>query len=133
MPELATKVSLLLPDHDERNAFASDSIKMNNDKCDGYSDSQNRIFEVVSKKTLKLFPEEMTFSGAKEGNLPEVSLKDKEGIVLFTHADLNIKAKKDIILEAKEIICIASKSIKNQSSKASLEIKKYFNIHSMGE
>lgn len=132
MPEVNSKVLLQFLGSDERDAVVRSVIRTNADVCNGYSDVQNRIFETAKKKTLKLFPNEMTVCGSNKGNMPEIALKDKTGIYLNVHEKVDVEAAENIVIKAGKIKCNAPVSIIQCAVQSSMEIHQDFNLYSSG-
>lgn len=130
MPEVKSKVLLQFLGEDERNAVVKNIIKTNADVCNDYLEVQNRIFETLEKKTWKFFADEMTLSGSKIGNMPEVVLKDKDGIHLNTHEKLDVQAAENIVIKAGKIRCSAPVGITQCAVQSSMEIHQDFNLYS---
>lgn len=130
MPEVNSIVLLQFLGEDERNAVVKSVIRTNADVCGGYSDEQNRVFETLEKKTLKFFPEEITLSGVKAGNMPEISLKDKAGIYFSIHEKMDVEADESIVIKAGEIYCSTPVGIVQCAAQSSMEIHQDFNLYS---
>lgn len=130
MPEVGSKVLLQFLGEDERDAVAKIVIRTNADTCNGYSDIQNRIFATLGKKVLKFFPDEITLSGSKEKNMPEVSLRDKTGIYFVIHEKLDVEAAENVVIKAGKIHCNTPVGIIQCASQSSMEIHQDFNLYS---
>lgn len=114
MPKLGTKVSLLLADHDERNAKATNSPRGNgvrtkgaqsdiSEKCDDMKDYNNRAFTTEHNKKLLLYPGSMGAVGCGSEETPlHMTLTDEENIHLQSHKDILIVAQEEIELIAPE-------------------------------
>jgi hypothetical protein len=130
MPEIGTKVRILIPEKDERAAFATSVIQTDGDVR--FNNRQERMLEVVTGKTMRLFPEELSLSGTKEGGQPEMLLQDGRGVIFGAHRSFSIIAEGDITIEGGEVQCDSPRSIKLEASVSSLEVRQDFNVYSPG-
>lgn len=133
MPEAGTKVYLRIPEADEREAFIIDSIRTNGGNNEDYADPQNRVFETIWKKTLKLFPEELALCGNKAGTMPELSMEDGAGAELKSHGGLVMEAGGNIMLKAAELKCSSPVGIIQCAAGSNMEIHQDFNLYSPQE
>ena len=133
MPEVGTQACLRINGIDEREAAVIDVLRTNGNICSHYEMPQNKIFETINKKTLKLFPEELSIEGNKTGTLPELSIKDGVGIEVTSQQKISMEAKGNISLEADKLICSAPVGIVQCAAESSLEIHQDFNLYSPQE
>ena len=99
MPQKGTTVSLYMPNHDERFAMIINSIRQNTSQ--DMTDPSKRTFTTEHGKKLDLYKDQMKLKSKTTGT--KVGLADEDTIFIKSHKNINIIAKEEILLKAKEI------------------------------
>ncbi|SFR92340.1 hypothetical protein [Anaeromicropila populeti] len=108
MPQVGTKVSLYFPNYDERLAQATNSPRSNGESCAQMSDYNKRSLTTEHNKKMDMFPEQMTFSGTSQTDVPlQIDLNDDLHTLIESYKNLSIYATGPIKMEAPNV-CIGS-------------------------
>ena len=96
MPQKRTTVSLYMPNHDEREAIIINSIRQNTSK--EMTDPSKRTYTTEHDKKLDLYPEEIKLQS--KTTKTKISIEDKDAVHIYSHKNIDIKAKEEILLKA---------------------------------
>ncbi|MCL1935055.1 MAG: contractile injection system protein, VgrG/Pvc8 family [Defluviitaleaceae bacterium] len=115
MPKISTRVTLLIPDEDERNAFATNSPRTNGDEIhnnleplldhrSGEDDYKHRALSTEHDKHMLLHPDRINFIGTGSETSPlQIHMEDLEMMLFQSHKETKIIAEDSIEIVANEI------------------------------
>lgn len=104
MPKLGTRASLLISSHDEREARAMNSPRLNGSSDPGMADYNNRYLTTEHNKRMFLFPDSMGIIGTSGTEVPlRIVLDDENFLLLEDHKDAELIAYADITFEAPNV------------------------------
>lgn len=101
MPEEGSKVRLLIPEKDERNAIGASCVRQNGGICKETQITDNRWFITGENKKLTLQPSLMELSGA--AGKSRISFQDSTGNSLSSCENILIQAKGNIIMQGTRV------------------------------
>lgn len=88
-----------MPNHYERSAMIINSIRQNTSKDMTYS--SKRTYTTEHDKKLDLYPEEIKLQS--KTTKTKISIENKDAVHIYSHKNIDIKAKEEIQLKAKVI------------------------------
>lgn len=104
MPKLGTRASLFMPDHDERNARAADSPRVNGGTCPDMGDYNNRYLTTEHYKRMYWFPDVMGLVGTGSESTPlQIAMSDENGMLYESHLKTEIIAHDCLKIEAPNV------------------------------
>lgn len=109
MPETGSKIRLLIPGEDEREAFGIHCIRQNGGVCEETGLPSNRWFTTKDKKTISLKPASLELSG--DGKRSTITIQDNVGHVIRSSGKILIQAKGKVSLQGAKVEITAPKEI----------------------
>lgn len=104
MPKLGTRASLYIPDHDERNAVATNSPRLNGSICPDMGDYNNRYLTTEHNKRMYFFPKSMGLVGTSSTSTPLHILLDDENYMVFeSHGKMELFAMNEVQVTAPNV------------------------------
>lgn len=109
MPEIGSRIHLLIPSEDERDAIGINCVRLNGQSCEETQNTDGRWFSTVDEKkmTLQLSSLELTADKDQSG----ISLQDSVGPVISSNKELLIQAKGKVMLQGTRVELKAPKEI----------------------
>lgn len=112
MPKVGTNVSIYFGDEKEEHAKAISCVRNNGGSCSKTSDYNNRYFTTEHNKVMNLLPDQINFTGGKEGEPLKFSVRD-DGIFVNSKQNFAISGGKNIRLKAGKQISLNAKGTIN--------------------
>lgn len=101
MPEEGSKVRLLIPEKDERNAIGTSCVRQNGGTCRETQVTEHRWFITDQDKKFTLQPDLMVLSGEKGKSA--VSFQDGTGSSISSSENILIQAKGNIFMQGTKV------------------------------
>ena len=109
MPQIGTYVSILAPDHNEKNAVALGCNRTNGSSCQQTADPNTRYLSTENGNEMMLDPTTISFTEVKKtGGTMTLKLEDEKGITMKSHDKLRLFGSEEITLSTPEEINIES-------------------------
>lgn len=107
MPEIGTSVSLYFPTSEEADCIAMNAVRRNGGNCSKTSNPKIKYMGNPEGKEFKLGITDIDFLANEDLCM---SLDEKKGVTVKSDGNINIFTKQKILMEAKELIKIFSKT-----------------------
>lgn len=118
MPELKDTVLAYFPTRDEKDVFASHSLRTKPTESDKISNPDIKYLRTKYGKELKFAPDEIVITCIDEEMY--IKMNEKTGIEIFSTKPIQFHSQKDVSIKSDKKINIAAKEELNLSCKSSL-------------
>ena len=125
MPEVGSRVVLTFPTKNEEDAYGSRLLRVNS-SSGMFAQTENKQFVTAEDKTIGLFPDQVLFAGKNQD--VKMILADQSGIRFDSHANIRMRASKEITLRGEQVTVVAPSQVLVQTSQSNIDIATNFNF-----
>lgn len=101
MPETGSKIRLLIPGEDEREAIGIHCVRQNGQVCEDTQNPNTRCFQSGENKKITLQPSLIGITADSEGS--NIILQDGAGGIISSSEEVLIQAKGEVYLQGSEV------------------------------